>query len=278
MRSALLAAWGRRMDPDKQIAAASDASEFVAYYARQSQTPEAQRRSQRIFEMVTAALDRPGETLDVVDIGCGPGAQSMIWALAGHRVRGLDVNKALLDLAQSRAEEAGLAIEFLEGSADALPFPDASADVCLAPELLEHVPDWQSCLREFSRILRPGGVVYVSTTNRLCPIQQEYKLPLYSWYPKPLKRRYERLAVTTRRELVNHATYPAVHWFTFYELRDFLQREGVKSFDRFDLVDTAEQGMLGRFMVKALRTAPPLRWAGHVLTPYSSVLGVKQSV
>ena len=261
---------------DKTTAVAdADAKEFVAYYAAQSLTPEAQRRSQRIFDLVTQAMGRPGEALEVADIGCGPGAQSMVWALAGHHVHGLDVNPGLLALARERAAEAGFAIDFYEGSAEKLPFADASMDVCLAPELLEHVPNWQACLKEFSRILKSGGILYLSTTNRLCPVQQEYRLPLYSWYPKSVKRRYERLAVTTRRELVNHATYPAVHWFTFYDLRDFLQTYNIDCKDRFDMVDVAQLGTLERFAVTSIRALPPLRRFGHVMTPYSAILGIK---
>lgn len=265
------------MDKKQTVAADQDAAEFVSYYAQQSVTPEAQERSQRIYDVVTKLIARPGETLDVADIGCGPGAQSMVWALAGHRVSGLDVNEGLLELARQRSAEAGLEIEFRAGTAEALPYADASVDVCLAPELLEHVPNWQVCLREFARILKPGGVMYLSTTNRLCPVQMEYELPLYSWYPAPLKRRYERLAVTTRRELVNYATYPAVHWFTFYELRDFLKAQGVSSLDRFDMIESDQLGTLPRLAVRTVRAVPPLRWLGHVMTPYTNMLGIKQS-
>ena len=263
------------MDKKQTVAADQDAAEFVSYYAQQSVTPEAQERSQRIYDVVTKLIARPGETLDVADIGCGPGAQSMVWALAGHRVSGLDVNEGLLELARQRSAEAGLEIEFRAGTAEALPYADASVDVCLAPELLEHVPNWQVCLREFARILKPGGVMYLSTTNRLCPVQMEYELPLYSWYPAPLKRRYERLAVTTRRELVNYATYPAVHWFTFYELRDFLKAQGVASLDRFDMIESDQLGTLPRLAVRTVRAVPPLRWLGHVMTPYTNMLGIK---
>ncbi len=62
--------------------------------------------------------------------------------------------------------------------------------------------------------MRPGGVLYLTTTSCLCPSQMEFRLPLYSWYPGFLKRRYERLAKTTRPELANFAIYPAVHWFS----------------------------------------------------------------
>lgn len=252
-----------------------DAEQFVDYYAKQSATPEAQHRSRRILELVGSFVMGSREDLHVADIGCGPGAQSRVWATAGYQVHGIDVNPGLLALAQKDASEAGLEIDFRQGSADDLPFSDASMDVCLAPELLEHVSDWQACLLEFCRILKPGGVLYLSTTNRLCPSQMEFDLPFYSWYPAPLKRHYERLAVTTRRDLVSYATYPAVHWFTFYQLRDFLRPLGFETKDRFDLIDLDGLGWLGRFVVQSTRAVSLLRWVGHVLTPYSVVLAIK---
>src|SRR5205807_1840429 len=152
----------------------------------------------------------------------------------GHKVRALDVNEPLIDLARRRAQGQGLDIAFEVGSATALPWAPASMDVCLLPELLEHVADWQACLREASRILRPGGLLYISTTNVLCPLQEEFNLPAYSWYPTSLKRHCERLAVTTRQSLANHAKYPAVNWFSFYSLRDWLTALDFKCYDRFD--------------------------------------------
>ncbi len=105
----------------------------------------------------------------------------------------------------------------------------------MLPELLEHVEDWQTCLNEAVRALRPGGALYLSTTNALNPVQDEFELPFYSWYPGFLKRHYERLAVTTRPELVNHAKYPAVHWFTFFGLKPYLRaRDAVRRSFRSD--------------------------------------------
>lgn len=251
------------------------AAEFVAYYARQSLTPAAQQRSRDIFALVVKIIGGAHKTLDVADIGCGPGAQSMIWALAGHRVHGLDVNEELLALARTRAAAAGLTIAFHHGSAEALPFATASMDVCLVPELLEHVPHWEVCVREFARVLKPGGALYLSTTNRLCPIQMEYRLPFYSWYPRPLKRHCERLAVTTHRAWVSYATYPAVHWFSFYQLRDYLKTLGLTAYDRFDLLLLNDTRGIKRWLAQAITSIPPVRWLGHLVTPYTVLIAVK---
>lgn len=252
--------------------------EFYEYYAKESQSPQTLRRYGAIRDMLLRVLSSEGARntgLDVADIGCGAGTQCVLWAQLGHRVHGLDVNEPLVRLARERAAAAGLAIEFRVGSAVSVPWADASMDVCLAPELLEHVADWRACLDEFSRILRPGGLLFVSTTNVLCPRQQEFNLPLYSWYPAPLKRRCERLAVTTRPQLANYAKYPAVNWFSFYGLRSALAPRGLRCLDRFDVMDLDGRGRTARGLVAAVRALPPLRWLGHVATSGTFVVGFK---
>jgi ubiquinone/menaquinone biosynthesis C-methylase UbiE len=260
---------------------AREADPFVEYYAKESATAETLLRFEAVRGAVMRELKRLGRQsarLEVADIGCGAGTQCALWARQGHRVHGLDINSQLVKLGRERARDEGLAIEFRVGSATALPFADVSMDVCLVPELLEHVQEWELCLNEFARILRPGGLLYLSTTSRLCPVQAEFDLPLYSWYPAPLKRRYERLAMTTRPELAGHAKFPAVHWFSFYSLRDALIARGFDpGRDRFDLIDLERRGALARAAVHTIRAVPLLRWVGHVCTPYSVILASKRS-
>lgn len=251
---------------------------FVSYYEQQSLSAETQERFNAVLDRVLALRSAQGlsrSRLQVADIGCGPGTQALLWARLGHDVRGLDVNEAFVELARRRGAEQKLDARFELGTATKLPFADESMDVCLLPELLEHVPHWQPCLDEATRVLRPNGVLYLSTTNRLCPRQQEFDLPLYSWYPSALKRRYERLAVTTRPELVSYAKYPAVHWFSFFQLRDYLAGRGLQCFDRFDLLALSRPVSASTRLAGVIRAVPPLRWIGHILTPYTVVFALK---
>ncbi len=254
--------------------------EFFDYYAEASQSPETVRRFASIRDAALRVLARAGsrtERLDVADIGCGAGTQCLIWAEGGHRPHGLDVNEPLVSLARKRAETAGVPVDFRLGSATELPWAEASMDVCLVLELLEHVTEWAACLREFTRILRPGGVLVITTTNRLCPRQNEFRLPMYSWYPGRLKRRFERLAATTRPHLANYATYPAVNWFSFYDLRDTLAPFGFDCFDRFDAMDTTRASPAVRATVAAIRAVRALRWLGHVATQGTVLFAVRKA-
>ncbi len=250
---------------------------FYDYYADASASEATRQRFRRVKDAVLrlAAPASIRGPLAVADIGCGAGTQAALWAADGHDVHGLDVNEPLIRLAVERAGAAGLAIRFEVGSATDLPWGDASMDVCLLPELLEHVADWQSCLREAARVLRRRGILYVSTSNVLCPKQEEFNLPLYSWYPAPVKRRCERLATTSRPSIANYATYPAVNWFSFYGLREFLRPLGFRCLDRFDVVDSSAKSRAQRLVLTAIRKSSVLRFLGHVATPGTMLLAVR---
>ena len=188
---------------------------------------------------------------------------------------GVDINQPLLDIARKRAADSGLEVDFRLGSADSLPWPDGCADVCLAAELLEHVTDWKACLMEFSRVLRPRGVLFFSTTNVLCPVQQEFSLPFYSWYPPGIKRWCERMATTRKPWLVNYAKYPAIHWLSYYSCKSVLSDMGFSVYDRFDIGVARYSSGLRGFAFRACAGIRALRLLGHILTPYTIIFAVK---
>jgi len=253
---------------------------FYRYYAGESlkaATLERFAATQSAVERAARYFGLEKRSWQVADVGCGAATQCAMWARAGHRVFGVDINEPLINLGRERAAAAGLQIDLRSGTATALPWPDESMDVVLCPELLEHVAEWEAVVKETVRVVKPGGVLYLSTTNRLCPKQEEFDLPGYSWYPAPLKRHYERLSVTTRPELVSHAKYPAVHWFTYFGLRSHLAKMGVRCLDRFDVAALGDHGFAGKLVLGAVRSIAPLRWAGHVMTPYTMVFAQKSA-
>lgn len=251
--------------------------EFYDYYAEESITEATFERFQSVRDIVlkVAGEERAKNGFDIADIGCNAGTSSMLWAELGHRVIGVDINEPLIKLARKRAAERDMAMDFRVGTATDLPIEDESMDICMAVELLEHVQDWESCVKEFARILKPGGLLWMSTTNTLCPKQYEFDLPGFSWYPKPLKEHYIKLALTTRPEIANYAKYPAFNWFTPYGLKRHLKTLGMETMDRFDIAHAYKEDSLARTVLGIIRALPPMRFAAHVLTSDTRVLSRK---
>jgi len=256
----------------------SSHKEFYDYYARVSQTPETFLRFRALRDAILRVGSRHGlrsGILEVADVGCGAGTQSLVWAELGHKVHALDINQPLLELARQRAKSEGFEVDFRLGSSTKMPWPTDSIDICIVLELLEHVQDWQGCVKECARIVRSNGVLFITTTNKLCPLQNEFNLPLYSWYPGRLKRHFEKLAATTRRDLANYATYPAVNWFTFYSLRDALARYGFSCLDRFDVMNLEKRPLILQRGIALIKVIPALRWLAHLGSQGTLVLAVK---
>lgn len=88
----------------------------------------------------------------VLDLGTGTGRAAMALARQGARVTGVDASSQMLSVARQRAGQEGLAIEFNEGDAHALAFPDGAFDAAVCFRLLMHVPDWRGCLGELCRV------------------------------------------------------------------------------------------------------------------------------
>src|SRR5688572_14348907 len=124
---------------------------FVEYYTKASATDEARQRALAIMKSVQRVREQQGATRDnlqVADIGCNAGTQSQCWLEQGHTIFGVDISRELIDVARTRCGSFGDRARFFVGTATSLPWPEDSFDVCLLPELLEHVEDWQGCLRE----------------------------------------------------------------------------------------------------------------------------------
>jgi 2-polyprenyl-6-hydroxyphenyl methylase/3-demethylubiquinone-9 3-methyltransferase len=99
-----------------------------------------------------------GERPALLDIGCGGGLLAP--HLSGYRHVGVDLTASALAVAAEHG------VEPVHADAADLPFDDASFDVVVAGEVLEHVADLEGTVAEATRVLRPGGTLVCDTINR----------------------------------------------------------------------------------------------------------------
>ncbi|BCJ43245.1 hypothetical protein GCM10010168_00130 [Actinoplanes ianthinogenes] len=105
-------------------------------------------------------IPRPAEPGRILlDAGCGGGLLAPHVRDLGYRHVGVDLRRSGL----TRAAEQG--VSPVGGDVAALPLADAAADVVVAGEILEHVPDLSATVAELCRVLRPGGTVVLDTLN-----------------------------------------------------------------------------------------------------------------
>lgn len=100
----------------------------------------------------------------VLDIACGEGYGTAILAMRAREAIGVDIDPQAVAHAQARY--GGPRARFLEGRCDAIPLPDASVDVVVSFETLEHHGEHDAMMREVRRVLVPGGVLVVSTPDK----------------------------------------------------------------------------------------------------------------
>lgn len=119
----------------------------------------------RRIDLITRLLPRQASRLACLEVGCGTGAISQAIApLVGQ----LTVS----DLSEKLARRVGerLHVDWRKQDACALAAADGSFDLVISSECIEHTPAPRQALREMARVLRPGGILIVTSPNKL-------------WYP-----------------------------------------------------------------------------------------------
>jgi 2-polyprenyl-6-hydroxyphenyl methylase/3-demethylubiquinone-9 3-methyltransferase len=104
--------------------------------------------------------------LSVLDIGCGGGLVAEPLARLGASVTGIDPAPENIETAKAHAEGGRLAIDYRATTAEELAASGAAFDAVLLLEVVEHVPDVPAFLREVAPLVKPGGIMVLSTLNR----------------------------------------------------------------------------------------------------------------
>ncbi|WP_375638029.1 MULTISPECIES: bifunctional 2-polyprenyl-6-hydroxyphenol methylase/3-demethylubiquinol 3-O-methyltransferase UbiG [unclassified Bartonella] len=129
----------------------------------------------------------PFHNLKILDIGCGGGLLSEPMARLGAIVVGVDAAQTNIEVAKTHAAQNDLSIDYRTTTAEVLANEGEKFDIILNMEVVEHVADVNLFIEATAKMLKPQGVMFVSTLNRtwkawgLAIVGAEYIL---RWLPK----------------------------------------------------------------------------------------------
>jgi ubiquinone/menaquinone biosynthesis C-methylase UbiE len=106
----------------------------------------------------------------VLDIGCGLGGKTVAYAEAKARVTGVDISSENISRCSAFARANGVEAAFAAGDAERLPFAGGSFDAVIANDSLEHFGNPERALGELTRVLAPGGSIFLFFTPWRSPL------------------------------------------------------------------------------------------------------------
>lgn len=123
-------------------------------------------RDWRIEARTLVHLARVKRDARVLEIGCGSGGLLRMLVARGARAVGVDTSARALQLARA-CVPAALVVQIANNGT--LPFPDQAFDAIFAQHVIEHLPNVDTALREWRRVLKPNGRLAIATPNARYP-------------------------------------------------------------------------------------------------------------
>lgn len=140
----------------------------------------------QLYHVTASQTDLTGKDVLEVSCGAGGGASYIMRTLGPASYTGLDLNPASIAKCQERHRLPGL--DFVQGDAQNLPFPDQSFDAVVNVEASHQYPHFPRFLEEVARVLRPGGH-FLYTDSRRAPAVADWEAALAN---APLRKISER--------------------------------------------------------------------------------------
>lgn len=211
-----------------------------------------------------------------LDVGSASGAMLVALAENGYSASGVEPYGPARMVSEELAAHTGLNLTVRSGSGEEIPYGDNSFQLITMISVLEHTDDPYQVLSECFRVLRPGGGLYFTTTDILCPRQNEIdRFPLFPWYPPPVQRKIMILARDRYPHLVGHTTRPAMHWFRHRQVRGWLEEIGYnQTIERWQLHASRAQGRRGQ-AIRLIAAHKSLRLIGNTIVGEMGYLAIK---
>ncbi len=183
-------------------------------------------------------LDEPE---NVLLLGCGPKPKTLeMLAQRGYRTVGVEPVPSFV---RSAREYLDTTDRVLEGAAEDIPLESGSQDMVICESVLEHVESPTKSLDEIFRVLAPGGVACIITTNRqqvsLKGHNGEFNVRYYNWLPDVVKESFVFRHLHYDPSLANYALRPAVHWYSYADLCKLGRQAGFYKF--YSILDVLEK-------------------------------------
>ncbi len=162
------------------------------YYRYRESTRDFRIEAELLYGLLSP---QPGSR--ILEVGCGGGALLAFLEGRGHEAVGVDI----LEEAVRLAAEAAPSSRVVLARADDLPFADGSFDRLVSHHLVEHLDDLPAALREWRRVLRPGGSLAICTPNRLYPSPRIFDDPghVHIYDGRELRKAAEDAGFTVER-------------------------------------------------------------------------------
>jgi ubiquinone/menaquinone biosynthesis C-methylase UbiE len=160
--------------------------DFVTW--RERRLYQEQYQTERIEQIERHAGTIAGRSL--LDLGAGMGGFAVASALRGAQVTVSEYNLPYCQITRLRAERYGLHLPIINGAGEHLPLRNASYDIVVCWDVIEHVQDPQAMLREIYRILKPNGHLLLTVINRRAWVDPHYHIRGLNWVPRELAEWY----------------------------------------------------------------------------------------
>ena len=235
------------------------------FTARLGARPDDRPRVEKLLGYLSRLVDL-GEVQSILVIGCGPKPQIVkVLVEMKYNVTGIEPMHSYVDSAR---EYVGVPDSILIGSAEEIPVDDNSQHLVFAESVLEHVDSPMKSLQEVYRVLTPGGIAVIITTNRykisLRGDNGEFNVRFFNWLPDLVKECFVFHHLHYDPSLANYTPRPAVHWYSYTDLCKLGREAGFAQFySILDLVIkddlSISRSRIRLFLLNKLKYNPWLR-------------------
>lgn len=165
---------------------------------------------------------------NILDLGSGRGSFLIQCAKNGASAEGLELNKEYIEKSLFKAKEEGVSIKVLQGVGESLPFVDGLFDFVNLCEVIEHVNSPTKVMKEVFRVLKSGGMVYISVPNRFGVKDQHFNLYFVNWLPRSISDLF--ISVFGKHKVYNNSAglqrLSEMHYYTYPQAKIFFESTG----------------------------------------------------